>query len=440
MGQASLARRLLLAFFACFLALAASLILLLTVLYDTRYVAAENLAGAVASELRAESSWRLALPPGAEALQAGDGVWFLARDERGRILAGGEPPADARRLLGALPRPHFSGEEILNFVAGDGRPATAQWIKSPVGPVTVLAGGAPGGPLGAVEWSAGLAAVTIAALVPLTVLFLILALATLPLVLRALRRLRTAAAAVDGSDLAVRLPEDGVVSELRPVVQAFNAALDRVQGASERRDRLVGDIAHELRTPLAVLTLRLEDLPDGPGKAEFRRGLDRLSQMIAQMLDSERLGALQGQGELVDLVAIARAAVAQIAPLALAEGYDLDFIAEEEPVLVQGDGPAIGRAISNLLGNAVAHAGGTGAIQVRVTADRQVEVEDAGAGLARGAHERVFEPFHRERWDKDGCGLGLHLVRQVMKAHGGRAEAADGDAGALFRLVFPAPA
>jgi signal transduction histidine kinase len=282
--------------------------------------------------------------------------------------------------------------------------------------------------------------VGVATVPPLILLLAVLALVVLPPVFRALRRLREAAAGVDGADLDRRLPEGELVSELRPVARAFNAVLDRVQASAQRRDRLVADIAHELRTPLAVLSLRAEELPDSPEKPELRRGLDRLSRMISQILDSERLGSPDRRREPVDLVELARTAVAGIAPLAISEGYQLDFESEAETVVVQGDPAALGRAVSNLLSNAVAHAGGGGVIAVRVTA------QGAGGGSGRrprpapGAGERVFDPFHRERWDKDGCGLGLHLVSEVMRAHGGRAEAAESPSGALFRLVFPQPA
>ena len=157
------------------------------------------------------------------------------------------------------------------------------------------------------------------------------------------------------------------------------------------------------------------------------------------MLDSERLGRGDEGHEPVDLVALARGATADIAPLAMEAGYDLEFAAEGDRMVVQGDPHALKRAVSNLLGNAVAHAGGGGAIRVSVGPGAVIEVADEGAGVSEAARERVFEPFHRERWDRDGCGLGLHLVREIMHAHGGRAELASGPPGAVFRLVFPAP-
>jgi signal transduction histidine kinase len=95
------------------------------------------------------------------------------------------------------------------------------------------------------------------------------------------------------------------------------------------------------------------------------------------------------------------------------------------------------RAITNLLGNALAHGGGSGAIEVKVGAGRTVDVSDQGEGVPLEARERIFEPFHRERWDRDGCGLGLHLVREIMAAHRGKACVLSSGPGTIFRLAFP---
>jgi signal transduction histidine kinase len=266
----------------------------------------------------------------------------------------------------------------------------------------------------------------------------------IPVVLRSLRPTARAAAGIDPSDLGKRLPETKVVKELLPIVCAFNAALDRLAEAFERRRRFIADVAHELRTPLAVLTMHVDALPEGGRKGDIQRTVYRLGQMIGQMLDAERLALAARARERVDLVEVARACVADIAPLAVADGYEMSFSGAVRAVPVEGDAYAIARAVSNLLGNAIAHGGGGGTIEVRVDPRGAIEVADEGPGVPEEARERIFEPFRRERWDRDGCGLGLHLVREVMHAHGGEVRLVGSAPGARFRLDFgsrpPAPA
>lgn len=249
--------------------------------------------------------------------------------------------------------------------------------------------------------------------------------------LRSIRPTTRAAALLDPADLGRRLPEDGVVSQLLPLVRAFNAVLDRVADAFERRKRFIADVAHELRTPLAVLNMHVEAMPDGGARPDLQRTVFRLSHMVGQMLDAERLTLAARRRGPVDLAEIARSAVADVAPLAVPGGYEVALVAGAPAASVEGDSDAIYRAVADLLGNAIARGGGSGLIEVRVDAGR-IEIADQGE-----ARERIFEPFHRERWDRDGCGLGLHLVRQVMEAHQGSARVVGNAPGAVFRLDFP---
>jgi signal transduction histidine kinase len=158
--------------------------------------------------------------------------------------------------------------------------------------------------------------------------------------------------------------------------------------------------------------------------------------MVGQMLDAERLALATRQREPVDLVALVRAAVADVAPLAVANGYEVAVEAQADAVIVEADPHAVLRALMNLLGNAIAHGGNAGTIEVRISKGGRIDVADQGPGVAADARERIFEPFHRERWDRDGCGLGLHLVREIMRGHGGDVRLLDSAAGALFRLDF----
>jgi signal transduction histidine kinase len=366
------------------------------------------------------------------------GVWFAAKVGEDR-LSFGPVPADLRTSLAALP-PSIRSARFRNLgTAGSAGEASLEEIETPAGKALVAAGGVVAGDIDFRTyfnimryfdffWMPLLSGALTAAG----------ALFAIPVLLGSIRPSTRAAAELDPADISRRLPEKGVVKQLLPLIRAFNAALDRVAEAFERRRRFIADVAHELRTPLAVLNMHVDKLPDGGVKPDLQRTVFRLGQMVGQMLDAERLTLAARRREQVDLVELSRAAVADIAPLAVANGYDLTFDAERESVKVDGDAHAISRALGNLLGNAVAHGGGAGSLDVRIHADGRIDVIDQGQGVPVEARERIFEPFHRERWDRDGCGLGLHLVREIMQAHGGNARVLGPGPGAVFRLEFPA--
>jgi two-component system OmpR family sensor kinase len=185
---------------------------------------------------------------------------------------------------------------------------------------------------------------------------------------RALAPITVAAAAIGPADPGRRLVESQAPGELLPLVRGFNAALDRLERELGRRKRFITDVAHELRTPLAVVSLQADSLADGGGKADLQRGLARMARLLAQMLDLERLTLAAQPEKDADLVAIARDMVADLAPMAIDQGYDLSLMAPDQPVIVKGDPHAIARAVVNLVGNAIAHGGNRGQIGVKVGA------------------------------------------------------------------------
>ncbi len=388
-----------------------------------------------------ESSGRLALPPDAEIIDLAErnpGLWFVARQE-GRQLTFGPVPDEIIRLLDSAPGTLKMLE--LRLPAGGGPTADASLERRAAerGELTVIAGGADPATIGRVGFNLYLYRLGAVWFIIGTVALAIPAIAIIvPLVLRGVRPLADEAARIDPADLGHRLPERGAVKELLPLVRAFNSALDRVAEAFDRRRRFIADVAHELRTPLAVLNMHVESLPAGGRKPDLQRGVFRLGQMVGQMLDAERLALAARRREAVDLVALTRETVADIAPLAVASGYEIAVTAELDSSHVEADPHAITRAIGNLLGNAVAHGGNRGLIETRVGPGPIIEVSDQGPGIAAEARERIFEPFRRERWDRDGCGLGLHLVREIMTAHGGTAALVSSSSGTTFRLAFPA--
>ncbi len=274
----------------------------------------------------------------------------------------------------------------------------------------------------------------VAALGILGVLALLVA---LPLLTSALKPVTEEAGRIGPERPDARIGEDRVPSELLPLVRGFNAALDRLSDELARRKRFIADVAHELRTPLAIASLQVESLEGEGRKADLQRVVGRMSDMVAQMLDVERLSLTDRPAEAIDLEALARDVVADMAPMAMAAGYELSLDSPRSPVVVEGDPQALSRAITNLVGNAVAHGGGAGTIRVVIGGDGTLDVIDEGPGIPESVRPLLFEPFFRSRWDRDGCGLGLHLTREIMRSHGGEALLLDSDKGSRFRLRFP---
>lgn len=438
----SLARRITSAFF---LGNAAAMLLILLALYPIAISDEDEPIGPDLAVLAAAKDLHLTARGSLEVRSDGvtsdlaarhPGMWFSARAGNRELVYGSVPPG-AREALGRVPA-GVREARFSNFgSAGPASEALIAQVDTAVGPAVIAGGGIVSRSitirdflfyLGGNEfwW------------VPLLTGLLALggAIVVAPILLRGLRPTISAAADIHPQDLENRLPEKGVVEELLPLVRSFNNALERLAMAAEQRKRFIADVAHELRTPLAVLNMHVEGMSVATVKDHLQRTVFRLSHMVGQMLDAERLALRGRRRETVDLVELARSATADVAPLAVSHGYEMGFSSEKERVTIDADPDAVSRALANLLGNAVAHGGGSGTIEVRVTADHKVDVSDEGSGVPLEARERIFEPFHRERWDRDGCGLGLHLVREIMRAHGGEATVVSSDRGAKFRLDF----
>ncbi|MBU8545570.1 MULTISPECIES: sensor histidine kinase [Roseomonadaceae] len=259
-----------------------------------------------------------------------------------------------------------------------------------------------------------------------------------------LRPIRAAAAAasrlVPGQH-QVLLPVAGVPGEILPLVTAANAAFDRLEKEHERQRRFIANAAHELRTPIAILSLRLDELPEGATRQRLRLDLRRLALLADQLLDLERMQHAQAEVgavavQPVEMVGLAREVVAEIVPLALDSGSDIAFHSAVPRWVIQGDPPSLRSVLLNLLGNALAHGGPGVQVELRIGVDGVLEVADHGKGVPAEARERVFEAFQRAGGGT-GAGLGLYIVREVLRAHGASIELRDGNPGAVFRLRFP---
>ncbi len=233
---------------------------------------------------------------------------------------------------------------------------------------------------------------------------------------RRLERLRLRVEDLGRGDLAVRAPVEGR-DEVADLARSFNRAADRIQQLVESQRRQLAFASHELRSPLARLRLSLEMLAGNADlKARAAQDVAELDGLIDELLEASRLEArpaLERRDE-VDVLALAAEEAARA-------GVEV----EGAPVVLRGDARLLRRLVRNLLENARRHGGGT--ITVRVEprpAGARLSVEDRGPGVAPDERERVFEPFYRPRGTAEtgtGYGLGLALVRQIARAHGGDA-------------------
>jgi two-component system sensor histidine kinase TctE len=264
----------------------------------------------------------------------------------------------------------------------------------------------------------------------------IVALATIWLVgswsLRPLERASREAAEVGPANPMARVSTDGLPDELLPLVAAVNGAMDRLSQAYEAERRLTADAAHELRTPLAVLDLRLQraQLGGGIDWAAIRRDFEHLHRVVAQLLDLARMESAAytlPEPQLVNLPRIVREAIAMVLPLADDAGREIEIADTDLPISIMGHAADLRNMVRNLLDNALSH--GKGRITVRLTApsradaDERVilQVSDEGRGVPEDLRETVFDRFRKGRVSSTGAGLGLAIVRHVARVHGGYA-------------------
>ena len=207
---------------------------------------------------------------------------------------------------------------------------------------------------------------------------------------------------------------------------AFRFAVRRVAGAFTEQDRLrrqlMADVAHELRTPLAILQGRIEGLLDGVYPrdevhlAELLEETRHLSRLVEDLgtLSHAEAGALELRKEIVDLGDLVRDVAAALPrTIAVAVPADLPAI-EVDPVRIR-------QVLLNLLANALHHTPEPGTVAVEVEASPQrilIRVRDSGSGIAPEDLPRIFERFQKGS-DSRGSGLGLAIARKLVLAHGG---------------------
>lgn len=273
-------------------------------------------------------------------------------------------------------------------------------------------------------------------------------LASLALSLLVLRRVtgtfRRAAADADRIGLHrldARIDPARMPSEALPLVRATNRALDRLETGYRTQGEFIGNVAHELRTPLALIALRVEQLDSSPQREQIERGVEQANHVIRQLMELAAIDRLHPELKRVDSCRIARETVEAMVPIVYSAGHSIAFEASDTaPPRVQAVEELLSIALANLIDNAVRHTPAGCTITVSVGPDGSVTVEDDGPGLAVDARDPGVRRFRRNDTARsDSAGLGLSIVERIMSVCGGSLETGQSAAGgALLRLKLDA--
>lgn len=275
-------------------------------------------------------------------------------------------------------------------------------------------------------------------LLGLALLGAVIAVVAWPVSRRIARRLENLRGAVEDlgqGDFSARVPEEGR-DEIADLARSFNDAAGHIESLVAAQRRVLASASHELRTPLTRLRMAIE-LAGREGNAELmaaaERDIEELDELIEDVLVAARLEAGRGPRngqpvELLDLVS------GEVPDGTLVGG---------EAVSIVGDARLLRRLVRNLLDNARRH--GAGTVEVEITAlssgGARIQVADRGPGIPDGERERIFEPFYRPAGHAEGrdggVGLGLALVREIARHHGGDARCRNRDGGGtIFEVVL----
>ena len=261
-----------------------------------------------------------------------------------------------------------------------------------------------------------------------------------------LRLLKIAASAPLPPDGGDPVPLSGP-ADVRELTAAFNAMRTRLADILAQKDRMLGAIGHDLRTPLASLRVRSEQVADPVLGAKMAHTVDEMANILNDILDLARIGQSREPRTMTDISALIEAVVADYGD---DPAHNKTVIYEHENGAARSIVPVRGlllrRAVRNLIDNGLSHGGG----QVRIALARDdkavgIAISDSGPGIPADRIADMLEPFARSEYSRNsahgGAGLGLALVKAIIEGEGGRLTLANAATGGLVATLWlPSPA
>jgi len=274
-------------------------------------------------------------------------------------------------------------------------------------------------------------------------------------------RIRLAAQRISAGDLGARVQPNHIPrgrDEIAHLARDFDTMAGRLQSLVTAQNRLLGDVSHELRSPLARMNLALELARRGDetkrlaALERIERESARLDVLVGELLTLSRLEnglSAETLSGAVDLAAVCRevAADAEFEASNAGRGVSVSFSGPDKPVIVRGDPELLHRAVENVTRNALRHTANDSPVAIELSiqgAEVEISVADCGPGVPPDELDAIFHPFYRVEGARDrpdgssGTGLGLAIAQRALAAHGGTISARNRPEGGLeVRLSLP---